>query len=267
MGHKLVEMSHSPVILISGASRGLGAETAVAAAQLGADLVLTARNQEGLEKTASRIKSVAPKVGVKLVAGDLADNSFCQALAQQMESGLDALILNAAQVEPIGALDRTDDAEWTQAIELNLLAPARLARRLIPALVRSQGRLITVGTGAAVSPISSWSAYCSSKAALLMLTKVIAVEYPQITALSLQPGVVDTVMQQTIRERQQMMPSEIASYFQGLHSEGQLSPPQIPGRALAWVALNAPREWTGFDISSSDPELGARVRAAFPDQG
>lgn len=258
-------MSQRPKVLISGASRGLGAETAVAAAQLGADLVLTARNQEGLEKTAARVKAVNSELSVELHSGDLADNAFCQKLAQQLEDGIDSVILNAAQVEPIGPLDRTDDAEWTQAVELNLLAPARLARRLLPALVKSRGRLITVGTGAATNPISSWSAYCSSKAGLLMLTRVLAQEYPEVTVLSLSPGVVDTVMQQTIRERHQMMPSQLADYFKGLHTGGQLVPPQLPGRALAWVALNAPKEWSGFDVQASDPELVQRLQEAFSD--
>ncbi len=258
-------MSHRPKVLISGASRGLGAETAVAAAQLGADLVLTARSREGLEKTAARVQAANSEVQVSVVAGDLADNSFCESLASGLEGRLDALVLNAGQVDPIGPLDRTDDEEWTRAVELNLLAPSRLARRLLPTLVQSQGRLVTVGTGAAISPIPSWSAYCASKAALLMLTRVIAAEYPQVTALSLQPGVVDTVMQQTIREKQQMMPAELAQYFSGLHATGQLSPPQVPGRALAWVALNAPREWTGMDLSSSDPGLAQAMAGAFTD--
>lgn len=261
-------MSQRPKVLVSGASRGLGAETAFAAAQLGADLVLTARNQQGLERVAERIEALKTGVKVELHAGDLADNAFCQDLARRLESAdLHGVVLNAAQVEPIGPLAHTDDAEWTQAIELNLLAPARLARRLLPLLVRSSGRLVTVGTGAATSPISSWSAYCCSKAALLMLTRVLAVEYPQVIVLSLSPGVVDTVMQQTIRERHQMMPSELASYFSNLHSHGQLLPPQIPGRALAWVALHAPPEWTGLEVNAVDPEVVVRVQGAFAQMG
>lgn len=258
-------MSDRPKVLISGASRGLGAETAFALAQLGADLILTARNEEGLQKTAARVKAHNASLQVTLHPGDLADNGFCQALAQKVEEqgGLDAAILNAAQVEPIGPLTHTDDAEWTAAMELNLLAPARLARRLLPILVKSQGRLVTVGTGASSMPISSWSAYCVSKAALLMLTRVIAAECPEITAISLSPGVVDTVMQQTIRERHQLMPSDLATYFAGLHSGGQLSHPQVPGRAMAWVALHAPHEWTGFEVNSVDPDLAGRVEKAF----
>lgn len=261
-------MSQRPKILISGASRGLGAETAVAAALLGADLVLTARNQEGLEQTAARVTEIRPELKVEIHAGDLADNDFCQDLATRLgeqEGQLDAVVLNAAQIEPIGPLASTDDASWTKAIELNLLAPSRLARRLLPLLVESQGRLVTLGTGASSAPLASWSAYCCSKAALLMLTRVIAVENPSITSLSFSPGVVDTVMQKTIRERHEMMPSDLAGYFQTLHAQGQLLPPEVPGRAIAWCALYAPHEWTGTEVATTDAALAERVRAAFAD--
>jgi hypothetical protein len=60
-----------------------------------------------------------------------------------------------------------------------------------------------------------------------------------------------------------MMPSELADYFNNLHTGGQLVQPQIPGRALAWVALHAPREWSGFDVQASDPEVVQRLQAAF----
>ncbi len=258
-------MSQRPTVLISGASRGLGAETACAVATLGADLVLTARNLEGLEKTATRVKKIDSSLSVELHAGDLVDSDFCQRLGQAMvaRGGVDAVVLNAAQVEPIGGLIHTDDAEWSKAIELNLIAPARLARRLLPALIQKKGRLVTVGTGAAVSPIPSWSAYCSSKAGLLMLTRVIAAECPEVTALSFSPGVLDTVMQQTIREKHEMMPSQLSEYFQGLHSSGSLVAPQIPGQALAWLALNAPHDWTGQELNAGDPQFMQVVGSAF----
>lgn len=259
-------MSQRPKVLISGASRGLGAETAYATALLGADLILTARNLDGLEKTAARVKSVNADLTVELHPGDLLDNAFCHSLAQRLQdqgTTLDAVVLNAAQIEPIGPLADTDDAEWSRAVELNLMAPARLARRLLPLLVQSQGRLLTVGTGASAHPIASWSAYCVSKAALLMLTRVLAVEYPQITSLSLSPGVLDTVMQQTIREKKEMMPSDLANYFQTLHTQGHLVPPEVPGRILAWCALHAPKEWSGLEKSAADPELMELVKSGF----
>lgn len=265
MGTKSFFMHQRQKVLVSGASRGMGAETAVAVAQLGGDLILTARNEEGLAKTAARIERLGLGTQVHLCPGNLVLNTFCEELSGRVDDlgGIDALLLNAAQVEPIGPLDRTEDSTWTEAIELNLLAPSRLARRLLPGLVKNRGRLITVGTGASTSPIPSWSAYCASKAALLMLTRVLAAEYPEVTSLSISPGVVDTVMQRTIRERHQLMPSQLADYFQGLHAQGQLVHPQVPGRVLAWVALYAQSSWSGTELNAADPALMDKVSEAF----
>ncbi len=260
-------MSESAKILITGASRGLGAETAVAAAKLGARLMLTARNQEGLDETAERVAEFTGPDKVHILAGDLADPMFCQTLAGQTinwgKPGLDALILNAGQITPIGPIEDLDEENWCTAVEVNLTGPFRLMKRLLPALKKSRGRLITVGTGAATQPLPSWSAYCSSKAALLMLTQVVAVENPPVCAFSFIPGVIDTSMQETIRERASLMPSELSAYFTNLHQAGQLEPPEVPGRALAWCALNSPKEWSGEEILYSKPELQQQVSAAF----
>lgn len=258
-------MSSKPTLFISGASRGLGAETAVAAAQLGADLLLTARSESGLRHTAERIAALDRDTRVSSLAGDLRDSSFCAELAERVVTlgRLDAAVLNAAQVEPIGSVSDLDEEEWARCLELNLTAPFRLAKRLLPALRANSGRLITIGTGAATQPIPSWSGYCASKAGLLMLTRVVAAETPEVVSLSFVPGVVDTAMQQTIRDRKDLMPEQLGSYFTSLHSSGQLEPPEVPGRALAWCALNAPREWSGQEIVYSEPSLVEQVRAAF----
>ena len=258
-------MSDRPTILISGASRGLGAETALAAAQLGANLILTARSQDGLENTAGKIREAEYPVEVTLLAGDLSNGAFCSDLTRKVpEAGpLHGVVLNAAQIEPIGMVEDLDEEEWLRCVQLNLGSPFLVAKRLLPALSQTQGRLITVGTGAATQPIPSWSAYCASKAALLMLMRVIAVEKPEITSFSFAPGVVNTAMQQNIRDRKEMMPAQLAEYFSELHKSGQLEPPEVPGRALAWCALNAPPEWTGQEVVYSDPGLVTQVRAAF----
>ena len=258
-------MSQTPTIVISGASRGLGAEAAVATAQLGANVILTARSEEGLNNTAQRIADLKATGKVTLIAGDLSSGDFCAQLAQKAtsEGPVNALVLNAARIEPIGSVEDLDEDEWLKCVQLNLEAPFRLAKHFLPALTQSRGKLITIGTGAATSPIPSWSGYCTSKAALLMLTRVIAAEKQEVTAFSFAPGVVNTAMQQNIRDRKDMMPAQLADYFSSLHTSGQLEPPEVPGRALAWCALNAPHEWTGHEIQYNDPNLTEQVRQAF----
>lgn len=258
-------MNQKPTILISGASRGLGAETALAAAQLGADVILTARSEEGLAGTAQRIAALEKGTSVETVSGDLASAEFCSTLAERVSAmgPLHAVVLNAAQIEPIGMVEDLDEKEWLKCVQVNLTSPFLLARRFLPVLSETGGRFITVGTGAATSPLPSWSAYCSTKAALLMLMRVIASEKPEITAFSFAPGVVNTAMQQNIRDRKELMPAQLGEYFANLHSTGQLEPPEVPGRALAWCALNAPREWTGQEVMYNDPALVEKVRLAF----
>lgn len=258
-------MTQTPTIFISGASRGLGAEAAVATAQLGANVVLSARSEEGLQNTADRIAELKTPGKVTVIAGDLSSSDFCARLAKEVKANgpLNGVVLNAARIEPIGSVEDLDEEEWLQCVKLNLEAPFRLSKHLLPALTESGGKLITIGTGAATSPIPSWSGYCTSKAALLMLTRVIAAEKPEITAFSFAPGVVNTAMQQNIRDRKDVMPAQLAEYFSGLHASGQLEPPEVPGRALAWCALHAPREWTGHEIQYNDPNLAEQVRQAF----
>ena len=249
----------------SGASRGLGAEAAVATAQLGANLILTARSREGLESTAQRIQELELGNKVTIVDGDITQSEVCAEVAAKATAHgkLDAVVLNAASVEPIGTIETLDEKAWLQSVQLNLAAPFLLAKHLLPALAQSSGRLITIGTGAATTPIPSWSAYCTSKAALLMLTRVIAAEKPEVTAFSFAPGVVNTAMQQNIRDRKELMPAQLAEYFQALHANNQLEPPEVPGKALAWCALYAPREWTGNEVQYSDPALVEQVKRAF----
>src|SRR5690606_35801882 len=113
-------------------------ETAVAAAQLGANLVLTARNEKGLQSTAARIAELKTDSTVTLLAGDLSKPEFCTELVHELVplESLDAVVLNAAKIEPIGSIENLDEDEWLESVQLNLAAPFRLARRLIPSLVK-----------------------------------------------------------------------------------------------------------------------------------
>lgn len=248
-----------PVVIVTGASRGLGRATAVALAEMKADLILAGRNQEALKQSAEQ--ATAAGATVEVISGDITDGSHCQQLVMRAMSRferLDAVINNAGVVTPIGPLAKTQADDWRTAIEANLIGPYLVSRAALPALRRSQGRLINVGTGASSQPIGGWSAYCSSKAGLLMMTRVLAGEEPQVTVLSFTPGVVDTGMQEKIREdAPEGMPENLAQYFLSLPASGQLEPPEVPGKALARLALAAPRSWTGHEFDYKDPRLSS----------
>lgn len=131
---------------------------------------------------------------------------------------------------------------------------------MLPALRARQGRIIDVTSGAASLPIPGLSAYCASKAALNIFNKCLAKEEPEVTVVAFEPGTVDTAMQTFIRaEGQPAMLSADHAMFVSFHQQGLLRPPEVPGRALAHLALRAPHEWTGTIVSWDDPRVQSLI--------
>lgn len=116
----------------------------------------------------------------------------------------------------------------------------------LPFLRPSHGRVIFISSGAAVASYASWGAYGASKAALNHLAMTISIEEPQVTTLSIRPGVVDTQMQQELRDTYaSRMQEKDAAKFLGLHKEGKLLSPEEPGNVIAKLVLDGPKKLSG----------------------
>eukprot|EP00119_Amphimedon_queenslandica_P018574 XP_019858993.1 PREDICTED: uncharacterized oxidoreductase C30D10.05c-like [Amphimedon queenslandica] len=192
--------SDRPVVIITGASRGIGAACARALAPK-ANLVLGARSDSALEATAKQCSAQGAKV--KTVIADVARNESACALAdmaQKTFGRIDAVIANAGILTPIGPLETCDAQAIEYSFAVNIAGPTLLAKATLPALRASKGRLINVSSGAANGVIRGWATYCAAKAALNHLTRVIAADAPQITAIAFSPGMTDTDMQAQIRD-------------------------------------------------------------------
>ena len=110
--------------------------------------------------------------------------------------------------------------------------------------------------GYALMALESRSAYFVSKAALNHFTRVLAAEELAITALAVRPGMVDTAMQAYIRDQgPDVMPPEQLAYYVNFKERGELEPPENPGRAIAWLALHAPEEFSGEFLDYDDPRI------------
>ena len=255
----------NPTLIISGASRGLGATTARIAAEIGANVVLSARSEAELGALAETIQTEG---GTALVVpGDVTRAEDCArivAAAVDRFGGVDGLVNNAGRITPIARLAEVDPAEWETLLRVNLCGPLLLTQAALPHLRAVRGRVINVSSGAAQNPRAAWSAYCTSKAGLNMLTRVLALEEPDIIAIAFRPGAIDTPMQGVIRAQGQAMSGPDHARFVGLYERGELFPPEKPGRALAVLALHADPSWSGGVLHWQDERVGSLVARVAP---
>lgn len=253
-------MTH-PVMIVSGASRGLGEAAAIIAAGMGAMVVVNARTQERLELVAAQIQAAG---GVALVApGDVSLRVDCERVVKETITRfgrLDALINNAGVLQPIATFADADPDDWERNLAVNIFGTVNLTRAALPHLRASQGRVIHVSSGAALNPYRGFGAYCLSKAAINHFNRLLALEEPWLTSIVVRPGKVDTEMQAIVRQQgaRGMDPATYEHHL-SLFAQGELLPPEAPGRALALLALHAPLAWSGEFIQWDDPRIQTLV--------
>ncbi|MEA3231757.1 MAG: SDR family NAD(P)-dependent oxidoreductase [Thermodesulfobacteriota bacterium] len=250
-------MQNSKVIIVTGASKGLGAAVSRWLGSVGAAVSLVARSKQELDIVADEIKQSGGKPLV--INADVSDPEACDRIVVKTVDQfgrLDVVVNNAGILGPLNYIGTTDPAAWRYNLEVNIMAPFYLTRAALGELRKRTGRIVNVSSGASNTAIEAASAYCTAKAALNHFTRVLAAEEPEITAVAIRPGVVDTRMQKILREEgRQVMPSKWTDYYRNLKAEEKLEPPEVPGRVIAWLALNAPNDLTGQFLSYDDPGI------------
>jgi len=250
-------MTDRPVVIVTGASRGIGAAAARQLLARGCNVAILARSPKGLEAVTAE---AARAERVLSLAGDVARTSDCRRMVADSVARfgrLDALINNAGILGPVARLAEADADAWRYNLAVNLMGPFYLAQAAIPHLRSTRGRIVNVSSGAAVKAIEGWSAYCVAKAGLTHLTRLLAAEETDIITVALRPGVVDTDMQNQIRtEGADVMTPAKFTRFKQLKEEGQLLDPAIPAGKIAWLALKAPSALSGMFLDSDDPRIG-----------
>ena len=220
----MTDMSGKTVI-VTGASRGIGAAAARAFADAGANVALLARSDD-------RIGEIAGEIGQKALAIPC-DVSRYWEVAAAVDATLgtfgsvDVLVNNAGVIEPIAPLAEVDPEAWGQAIDTNLKGVFHGIRAALPAMIaHGGGTILTVSSGAASGPTEAWSQYNAAKAGAAMLTRCVDLEARDrgIRAMGLSPGTVATDMQREIKAS-------------GINRISRLDwsdhiPPEWPARAL-----------------------------------
>jgi len=187
-------------VLITGASRGIGAATAEHFASLGAQVALTARSEGELVKLAEKI---GPKA--LAIACDVADFQHVQAAVDQTVAQfgrLDIVINNAGMLLPVHRLVDFEPADWDRVIDVNVKGVFYMMKAALPVMTaQGGGTILNISSGAAYGVLEGWSHYCASKAAVLQLTRSGHAEYGDqgLRCLGLSPGTVATQMQVEIK--------------------------------------------------------------------
>ncbi len=185
--------------LVTGASRGIGAATAVALAAAGAHVILTARTGAALEEVEQRIHEAGGSATIAPL--DLIDGESIGRLAQAIGGrweALDILVLNAATLGSLASVPAIDAKEFARLLTLNVAAPQAMIAAF-DAMLRASGdaRVIGITSSVGAAPRAYWGAYGASKAALEVLVNAYGEEMKNISAIRthiVDPGATRTAM-------------------------------------------------------------------------
>ncbi|NRG18143.1 SDR family oxidoreductase [Rhizobiales bacterium] len=242
-------------VLITGASRGIGAAAARVFAEAGSSVVLAARTGSEIEDLVAEIK--ANGGNAEAVTCDVSSYTDVEAAVNQCRDAfgtIDFLVNNAGVIDPIGPLIESDPEEWSRAADINYKGVYNGLRAALPHMkAQGSGVVVNISSGAAHNALEGWSHYCSAKAAAYMLTRAADLEMKGtgVRVVGLSPGTVATYMQKAIKAS-------------GINPVSQLDPsvhidPSWVGRAIAWLCTGDAQEFAGVDVSLRDEDIRRRV--------
>jgi len=243
------------VAIIFGASKGIGAATAKHLAALGISVVIGARSKTKLEKVANEIR----------MAGGSAQEAVCDVsqfedvkslvdLTLTRYGKVDVVINCAGIIDPISSLADSDPEQWCKVVDINYKGVFFAMRAVLPVMRKQRsGVIINISSGAATSALEGWSHYCSSKAAVLSLTRCADKENREfgIRVTGLSPGTVATDMQRSIKSS-------------GINPVSQLDwqshiPVEWPAKAVAYLCTDSAKDLGGQDFSIKTEQGRKRV--------
>jgi NAD(P)-dependent dehydrogenase (short-subunit alcohol dehydrogenase family) len=194
-------------VVVTGASRGLGAALARHFAGLGHDVAMCAGTSNGLELLASELRDELG-VAVLAVAVDVTDNAGVRAFAAQVADELGpscAVVNNAGILGPVGPLDRVDLAAWRHTLDVNVVGTVTVTAAFVPQLVAAGGGAVVNLSGAGIGGSGTHgniSAYTTSKGAVVALTEALATELEgrRVRVNAMAPGVLTTGFMDAVLE-------------------------------------------------------------------
>ena len=218
------------VALVTGASRGIGFATAKILSENGATVMMTAKNQERLEKSTLKIPNA---IGITADIRNTNDVKNVVNKTVEKFGKLDILVNNAGIFPKIKQLHEIDEDEWNEVLDVNLTGQFRFTKEAIPHLKKTGGSIINISSDAGLKAYEGFNAdaYSASKAALILLTKCWALEYAKdkIRVNCICPGAVDTDMSNPFLKTQ-----KDKEFMDSEHPIGRIGQPEEVAKAVMY---------------------------------
>jgi len=232
------------VAVVTGASRGIGRAVALGLARAGAHLVLAARRAPDLEAVAHEVDALGRRalpVPAHLGRADDVDRLFAGAEAEF--GRLDILVNNAATNPVFGPLIEIDEAAWDKVMALNVKGYLFAAQRAVPAMRRgARGAIVNVSSTGGLRASPGLGAYSVSKAAVIMLTRVLARELAPIgiRVNAVAPALVETRFSEALWKN-----PEIRDRYLQTTPMGRTAQPEEMAGAVVYLCSDAASYVTG----------------------
>jgi NAD(P)-dependent dehydrogenase (short-subunit alcohol dehydrogenase family) len=235
------------VALITGASSGIGAATAIEFADAGWSVMAAGRDAGRLEEVAGASDNIATW------EGDLDSSVACDELVADTidEFGRIDCLVNCAGVLTRGSAADTDDEDWRDTMHINLDVPFYLSRAALPFLLEATGSIVNIASDWGLQAGTDHVAYCVSKGGLVMLTRAMAKDHARagLRVNAVCPGDVDTPMLAAEAEMADEDLDEFVAEAAEDSPNGRIAEPGEIASLVLYLASDAARHITGTTVA------------------
>jgi NAD(P)-dependent dehydrogenase (short-subunit alcohol dehydrogenase family) len=232
--------------LVTGASSGIGAATAVEFADAGWEVMAAGRNEGRLEEVADVSDNISTW------AGELLESEDCDELVADTidEFGRLDCLVNAAGVLIRGNAEESSDDDWRDTLAINLDVPFYLSRAALPHLLQAGGSIVNIASVWGLEGGSRATAYCASKGGLILMTRAMALDYAAngLRVNAICPGGVDTPMLAGEAEGKDKDVDEFLADVAESSPNGRIATPEDIAALTIFLASDAASHITGTAI-------------------
>ena len=234
------------VALVTGASSGIGAATAIAFAEAGWEVMAAGRDEGRLEEVADVSDSIA------IWTGDLTGSDDCGTLIADTidEFGsLDCLVNSAGVIVRANVAD-TSDEDWRYTMGINVDAPFYLSRAALPHLLQTTGSIVNIASDWGLKGGDRAAAYCASKGAIVQLTRAMAIDHARdgLRVNAVCPGDIDTPMLTNEADDKDIDLDEFLAQAAEESPNGRIGTPEEVASLILFLASDAATHITGTTI-------------------